>query len=101
MSKDIQTSPSANGDLQAWMLRYGPGLKRYFQKRVSAAEAEGLVQDVFLAMHRRGADAPVDNVQGYLFTVAANLLARRRTLAASALDDDRPPPSGPFAMLVQ
>ena len=70
------------------MLRYGPGLRRYFQKRVSAAEAEELVQDVFLAMHRRGAAAPVDNIQGYLFTIAAHLLSKRRQIVTSTLDDE-------------
>jgi RNA polymerase sigma factor (sigma-70 family) len=90
MTKAMQTGqdgPSEEG-LETWMLRYGPGLKRYFQKRVSAAEADELVQDVFLAMHRRGAAAAVDNVQGYLFTIAAHLLSKRRQIATAALDEE-------------
>ena len=65
-------------DLQAWMVLYGPALRRYFQKKASAAEAEDLVQDVFLAMQSRGAGAQIENVEGYLFRIAANVLARRR-----------------------
>ncbi len=57
---------------------YGPGLRRYFRRRVSEAEAEELTQDVFLAMHARQSDEPLESVQGYLFTVAANLLRRHR-----------------------
>ena len=64
-------------DLQAWMVLYGPALRRYFQKKASAAEAEDLVQDVFLAMQSRGAGARIENVEGYLFRTAANVLARR------------------------
>ena len=64
-------------DLRAWMVQYGPALRRYFQKKASAAEAEDLVQDVFLAMQSRGAGARIENVEGYLFRIAANVLARR------------------------
>jgi RNA polymerase sigma factor (sigma-70 family) len=88
MSARTGQEGGADEGLEAWMLRYGPGLKRYFQKRVSSAEADELVQDVFLAMHQRGAAAPVDNVQGYLFTIAAHLLSRRRQIVTSALDDE-------------
>ena len=64
-------------DLRAWMVQYGPALRRYFQKKVTAAEAEDLVQDVFLAMQSRGAGAEIENIEGYLFRIAANVLARR------------------------
>jgi len=89
MTKGTQTGQNEDikSDLETWMLRYGPGLRRYFLKRVSPSEADELVQDVFLAMHRRGAAAPVDNVQGYLFTIAAHLLAKRKQIATSALDE--------------
>jgi RNA polymerase sigma factor (sigma-70 family) len=74
-------------DLRGWMERYGPGLRRYFQKRVSAAEAEELVQDVFMAMHARSAAEPIDNVQGYLFRIAANLLTKRAEPHHAQLDE--------------
>lgn len=69
---------AAGEDIHAWSLRYGPALRRYFQKRVGAAEAEDLVQDVFLAMQVRGRIDDPDKVDRYLFRVAAHLLARRR-----------------------
>jgi RNA polymerase sigma-70 factor (ECF subfamily) len=61
-------------DFERWMSQYGPLLKRYFRRRVSQAEAEDLVQDVFLAMHARGGGAQIENVQGYLFTIASHKL---------------------------
>jgi RNA polymerase sigma factor (sigma-70 family) len=64
--------------LRAWVEDYGPALRRYFEKRVPPAEAEDLVQDVFLSMQVRGQADTVDNARGYLFRVAANVLARRR-----------------------
>ncbi|MGE5566369.1 MAG: RNA polymerase sigma factor [Parcubacteria group bacterium] len=64
--------------LRAWVEDYGPALRRYFEKRVTPAEAEDLVQDVFLSMQIRGSAEGIGNVRGYLFRVAANVLARRR-----------------------
>ena len=74
-------------ELRGWMERYGPGLRRYFAKRVPPAEAEELVQDVFLAMHARSAADPIDNVQGYLFRIAANLLSKRHDVGQTGIDD--------------
>ena len=61
-----------------WMARYGSALRRYFAKRVPPAEAEDLVQDVFLAMQVRGEIRDPEQADRYLFRVAANALARRR-----------------------
>ena len=74
-------------ELRGWMERYGPGLRRYFARRAAPAEAEDLVQDVFLAMHARSAAEPIDNVQGYLFRIAANLLSKRHETAGYTLDE--------------
>jgi len=75
------SNPSADAahaqEMQAWMVRYGPALRRYFQKRVGHAEAEDLVQDVFVAMQVRGALDEPEKVDRYLFRVAAHILARR------------------------
>ena len=73
----LDADPAHAQELHAWMVRYGPALRRYFQKRVGHAEAEDLVQDVFLAMQSRGAGAQIENVEGYLFRIAATVLARR------------------------
>ena len=36
------------------------------------------MQDVFLRLQARASDAPIDNVQGYFFRVAAHVLVDRR-----------------------
>ncbi len=72
----------AGPDVRAWMAQYGPGLRRYFLKRVAVAEADDLVQDVFLALQARRPASDIDNVEGYLFRTAVNVLARRRRRAA-------------------
>ncbi|HEX5775818.1 MAG TPA: sigma-70 family RNA polymerase sigma factor [Caulobacteraceae bacterium] len=64
--------------MAVWMAEYGPALRRYFGRSVGAGEAEDLVQEVFLAMQVRGAHETVENASGYLFRIAANLLAKRR-----------------------
>ena len=63
--------------LRGWMAEYGPALRRYFQKKVGPAEAEDLVQDVFVSLQVRGSTETIDNVEGYLFRIAANALMRR------------------------
>ena len=80
-NRPLETRPAAGigpEDLRAWMVQYGPALRRYFMKRASAAEAEDLVQDVFLSMQARGVGAQIDNIEGYLFRTAANVLGMRR-----------------------
>lgn len=59
------------------MTEYGPALRRYFQKKVGPNEAEDLVQDVFVSLQVRGSAGTIDNVEGYLFRIAANALMRR------------------------
>lgn len=73
------TGPTHAEDMQAWIVTYGPALRRYFQKRVGPAEAEDLVQDVFLAMQVRGSLDEPEKVDRYLFRVAAHILARRQS----------------------
>ena len=43
-------------------------------KKVSSAEADDLVQEVFARLQARSNGAPLDNVEGYLFRSAANVL---------------------------
>ena len=77
-------------DLRAWMVEYGPALRRYFERRVGAAEAEDLVQDVFLHLQARAVGGAVDNVERYLFRIAGNVLVsrhRHRTSRGFALTD--------------
>ena len=73
-----QIEPLPDDEVRGWMATYGPALRRYFLKKVGPNEAEDLVQEVFLSLQVRGAGAEIDNVQGYLFRMAANALIRRR-----------------------
>lgn len=65
-------------EVRRWAQQYGPALRRYFQKKVNSTEADDLVQNVFLNIQARGAEAgAIENVERYLFRTAANVLARR------------------------
>lgn len=67
-----------DGRLREWMERYGPALRRHFLKRGAAADAEDLVQEVFLRLQIASDRTEIDNVQGYLFRIANNVLISRR-----------------------
>lgn len=72
-------------DFGAWMEAYGPILRRYFRRRVRAEDVDDLVQDVFVRIQAAQSDAPVENVESYLFATAHNVLANRyRDQAARA-----------------
>ncbi|WP_170935448.1 RNA polymerase sigma factor [Sphingopyxis indica] len=63
-----------DSDIEAWVSAYGPGLRRYFRRRASEADVDDLVQDVFLRLQAAKFSAPIDNVEGYLFATARNVL---------------------------
>lgn len=65
-------------DIRVWMADYGPALRRYFLKKVGPNEADDLVQEVFLSLQVRGSKEQIENVQGYLFRMAATALIRRK-----------------------
>jgi RNA polymerase sigma-70 factor (ECF subfamily) len=70
--------------VRRYMVDYGPALRRYFQRKVGADEVEDLLQDVYLKMQGRGVGAKEnpENIEGYLFRTAANVLVthfRRRS----------------------
>lgn len=76
--------PARRENVRRYMVEYGPALRRYFQRKVGPAEVDDLVQDVFLKMQGRGATAKEnpENIEGYLFRTAANVLVshfRKRT----------------------
>jgi len=79
---------ASDDQLRQWLQEYAPALRRYFMKKVSSVEADDLVQDVFLALQARGAASEIENVEGYLFRTAANVLARRHRRVT--WDWDRP-----------
>ena len=68
---------SAQPELSLLVEQYGPALRRYFFRKAPPSEVEDLVQTVFLNMHQRASAEPLESVEGYLFRVAAHVLARR------------------------
>ena len=82
--------PVQDRDLAAWMTAYGPGLRRFFRRRVNDADVDDLVQDVFVRLQTAQLSAPIDNVERYLFTVARNVLIsrhRKQKAQSTALHD--------------
>lgn len=75
-ASDAQAGREA--ELRAWMVQYGPGVRRFLLKRVPAADVDDLVQEVFLSLQARGAASAIANVEGYLFRTAVSVLARQR-----------------------
>ena len=77
-------------ELRGWMARHSPALRAFFRKRVRAADIDDLVQEVFLRLHLRADAEPVENVERYLFRVAASVLVdslRRDTSRGWTLHD--------------
>lgn len=62
---------------------YAPALRRYFSKRVSPNEVDDFVQEVFVRIQAHGDSAAIQQLDRYLFAVAANVItdrARRRAV---------------------
>lgn len=55
---------------------YAGPLRRFFRRRVSDAEVEDCVQEVFLRMQARQAETAIQNPEAYLFSVARSVVAR-------------------------
>jgi len=54
-----------------------PHLRSFFSRRVPPAEVDDLMQEVFLRMQLHSSDQRIEHLSGYLFTVAASVLADR------------------------
>lgn len=67
----------AQPELAGWVSRHGPALRNYFARRVNEHEADDLVQEVFLRLHAIRRDGPIENIEGFIFTVAHNILISR------------------------
>lgn len=88
----------ANSDGEGALLQpsHEAAVRRYFQRRVPVHDVDDLVQDVFLSIRQRRQGGEIENVDAYLFTVAAHALSRYRRKAAQLRDDD-----GAMAALAQ
>jgi RNA polymerase sigma factor (sigma-70 family) len=64
-------------DYGVWMTTYGPGLRRYFRRRVPEQDVDDLVQDVFAWLQSAQTNDAIENVEGYLFRTAHNVLVSR------------------------
>jgi RNA polymerase sigma factor (sigma-70 family) len=67
----------ADARLRGWIEQYGPALRRHFHKRGAGADAEDLTQEVFLRLQTGAERASIDNVEGYIFRIANNVLISR------------------------
>jgi RNA polymerase sigma factor (sigma-70 family) len=74
-NKAIGAQQLGSGELQI----YAAALRRYFRKRVPVTDVDDLVQEVFLNLQSRRAEAPIENLGGYLFAVAGHVLLHYRT----------------------
>lgn len=70
-----EVSKPGVSDLAGWMTRYGPALRRHFQKRGAGQDTEDLIQEVFLRLQANADQADIDNVERYLFRTANNVYA--------------------------
>lgn len=71
---------------------YSRALRRYFTKRVPIGEVDDLVQEVLTNLQGRQKNSEIENIQGYMFTIAANVLARRyRKNTLAVLNPDKAP----------
>lgn len=75
----------------ARLAAFRPSLLRFFRRRVrDPAEAEDLVQDVFVRLAQRGSLNDLDNLAAYIFETASSVVVdrgrRRRTRAADVHD---------------
>ncbi len=98
MSPDIKLETEARaGALQMETLaaRFHAPLMRYFERRVQTPEdAEELTHDVFVRLLRRPEFDRIENIEGFVFITAANLLKdhyrsrahRRETQSINGLD---------------
>jgi RNA polymerase sigma factor (sigma-70 family) len=89
-SQETAQGAPKEANAAAWMARYGAALTRYFRKRTNAAEAEDLVQSVFLRLQNRAKVEAIDDAERYLFRIANNVLVDRHhaeTLLSRRLDE--------------
>lgn len=75
----MQRDAFANEDTVAHLARrYHGAIHSFFARRVrDRREAEDLTQEVFKSLVRRSELQEIDNVEGYIFQIATNLLAMR------------------------
>lgn len=62
--------------------RYRPAIMAYFSRRIADKnEVEDLTQEVFASLIRRAELHSIENIEGYIFRIAANVINLRRRQA--------------------
>jgi len=73
------------------LLPFLPAIRRFMKRRVPAVDVDDLTQEVFARMLNHANVEGIDNIEGYLFRVAANVIAAKgrsdRVRHASAHDE--------------
>jgi len=72
-----------DGRLASWFLEWRGPIRKWLSSRssVPAADLDDVAQEVFLRLLRYSDDIVIDNPQGYLFRVAANVASEWRERA--------------------
>lgn len=63
--------------LTDWVRQFGPALRRFFARRVHPADADELVQELFVGLARHPRLDRIERPESYLFHAAANVLRDR------------------------
>jgi RNA polymerase sigma factor (sigma-70 family) len=64
--------------LNAMLVRYWPAIRGFVARRIrSASEVEDVTHEVIARVLKRAESGPIENVEGYLFQAASNLLRER------------------------
>ena len=66
-------------------------LRQYFRRHAPPQDVDDLVQEVFLNLQSRRRETPIENLEGYVFMIAGNLMRRRmqtRQLVLTGSPDD-------------
>lgn len=74
------------GEAAGSSAEHAPALRRYFQRRIMPCDVDDLVQETLLSLQARKSTVPIDNPQGYLFTIASHVLAKYRQREARLRD---------------
>ncbi len=75
-----RNGPTRGGNdaqLMLWLDRYGPALRSHFRKRGAGADAEDLVQEVFLRLQIAASRTSIDKIERYIFRIANSVLVSR------------------------
>lgn len=75
MTQNLEPRP----DPRAALEQHAAALRQYFRRRLGSdrADVDDLVQEVFVRLLNRQPQSHIDNLPGYIFQVAANLLRER------------------------